>query len=404
MQHRIVNIKNLLFYLIPFALGCYIYATPAIIIAFIAFWILEGNLKSKLTQFLNNKVALLFVSFYLLHLLGMFYTHNPSAGWFDLQVKLSILLFPVALVSEGAMDFRKQKHFTAMFATGLTLNGLICLGHAVWLYLAKDKYIFQYKEFSLFLHPTYYSMYIDIAFALGFSVITRQEAMLSKLEKRYFGMLFCFLIFMLILLQSKTGLITSGIVIFLILIRYISFTKLWTVSIASVIIISLIAALTEHFIINTGPSRFQSVGNIMLNDKPVDTKSVESSQARILIWRSALPVIKEFLLYGVGTGGVEDALVKQYSKNQYTGIMKSRLNAHNEYMQVTIELGLIGLLCLLSCLFIPLYLSIRQRRFVYFIFLTVLIINFLTESVLETQGGTMFYGFFNSLLMFNFVI
>lgn len=181
-------------------------------------------------------------------------------------------------------------------------------------------------------------------------------------------------------------------------------TKSWITGIAIITATVLISLLTSHFILNPGPSRFQSVSNIVVHDKPVDTKSVESSQARILVWQSAWQVIRTSPVIGVGTGDVKDALVAQYAKNNYTGIMKERLNAHNEYLQVTAALGIIGLISLLSCLIVPLYISIKQKRFVYMLFILILLINFLTESILETQGGTIFYGFFNSLLMFNFVI
>ncbi|HXB11537.1 MAG TPA: hypothetical protein VNZ45_06100, partial [Bacteroidia bacterium] len=87
-----------------------------------------------------------------------------------------------------------------------------------------------------------------------------------------------------------------------------------------------------------------------------------------------------------------------------TGAEKERLNAHNEYLESAVELGIGGFFCLLACLLLPLYKSIKEHRFVYLMFLIIVILNFLTESMFETQGGTIFYGLFNSLLMFNFVI
>jgi len=69
-----------------------------------------------------------------------------------------------------------------------------------------------------------------------------------------------------------------------------------------------------------------------------------------------------------------------------------------------VAVGIPGILILLANLFIPMYIAIKRKQFVYLLFLLILCLNFLTESMLDQQAGTMFYGLFNSLLMFNFVI
>jgi O-antigen ligase len=404
MYSQIHRLKALSVYLIAFALGCYIYAAPAVIAVFLITWLLEGRLKEKFAAIKNSKTAWLFSSFYLLHLIGMIYSYNTSFGWFDLEIKLSLFIFPLTLVSENVMDKREQRVFSEIFISGLVLNGLICLTHAAWLYFTQNKIVMQYKDFSLFLHPTYFSMYIDLALLFIFNLIVHHPPDLRKPEKLYLISSFFFLLFILILLQSKTGLLTSFIILTILLVRYILHKRSWKTGIAIVVASVFLTLFTSHYILNPGPSRFQSVSKLLEHNEPVDNKSIESSQARILVWQSAWQVIKNNPVFGVGTGDVKDALVAQYSKNNYTGIMKERLNAHNEYLQVTAALGITGLLCLLSCLVLPLYVGIQQKRFVYVLFILIMLINFLTESVLETQGGTIFYGFFNSLLMFNFVI
>ena len=333
----------------------------------------------------------------------MLYTSNIPSGWFDLQVKLSILIFPVLLVSEGEMNFNKQKIFTEMFTCGLLLNGVICLGYAVWRYVALNKFVFQYMDFSLFLHPSYYSMYIDLALVLIVNMLTLKSNEIRNWEKIYFYSSLIFLEFMLILLQSKTGLLVSVIVFSIIIIRYAIHTKRWSAT--GIFILCSIATyfFTYNCIITANRSRISVATQVLVN-KPMDTHSTESTQVRYFVWQSAWNVIKANAIKGVGTGDAKDKLIEQYARDNHTGALQEKLNAHNEYIQVTVALGIAGLICLLSCLLAPLYKSIREKRFVYIMFILILMINFLTESMFETQSGTIFYGFFNSLLMFNFVI
>ncbi|HXP50915.1 MAG TPA: O-antigen ligase family protein, partial [Bacteroidia bacterium] len=143
--------------------------------------------------------------------------------------------------------------------------------------------------------------------------------------------------------------------------------------------------------------------NIVATQK-LDNKSVESTQARYFVWQSAWALYKTSPIIGVGTGDTEDKLMDQYAKDNVLGALKEKLNTHDEYLQVMIAIGIGGLICLFACLALPFYKSFKEHRFVYAMFLIIIALNFLTESMLETQGGTIFYGLFNSLLMFNFVI
>src|ERR1051326_3988087 len=73
--------------------------TPIFIALLLLNWLLEGDLNNKMISVFKNKFAVLFVSFYLLHIIGQAYTQNMDAGWFDLQVKFSLLIFPLIMAS-----------------------------------------------------------------------------------------------------------------------------------------------------------------------------------------------------------------------------------------------------------------------------------------------------------------
>ena len=137
-----------------------------------------------------------------------------------------------------------------------------------------------------------------------------------------------------------------------------------------------------------------------ISSNDLDKNSTESTTERLLIWQSAVSVIKENVLVGVGTGDTNDALLKTYKTNQYSGALESRLNAHNQYLQTFIAIGIIGFLALMSMLFIPLYTALKKRDILYLLLLLLICFNLLFESMFERQAGVVFYAFFNGLFFF----
>lgn len=397
MQSNITRIKFWVLFLIGFMLTFYIFLTPPCIILFVVLWLAEGDLKRKFTACFKNKYALLFMSLYVIYLFGMLYTQSVQHGWMDLQIKLSIILFPLVLSSEPKMDFKKQKQFGFAFISGAVIHGIYCLAIASYLYFVQGKMQFTYLPFSKFVHPTYYSMYIDMAFVFMYYALTEKSNELTKREKWYIYVYAPFLLIILILLESKMGTLITVLLLGIFTLKYFlsKYSALKTSIIVLVIMAVVIAGVFKF-------SRFNALDGL-INTEKVDVTSVESNQARVLVSRAAVEIIKKKPVIGYGTGDTV-ALMNQYKADGMTGIYHEKLNTHNQYLQVMVALGIPGILILLGNLLVPAFISIKEKRFVYAMFLLILILNFLTESMLEQQAGTMFYGLMNSLLMFNFVI
>ncbi|HTA84376.1 MAG TPA: O-antigen ligase family protein [Bacteroidia bacterium] len=398
---QVAKIKYWFLCLVPFVMCTYAYWAGYAIIGYLLCWLLEGDLKRKVTAITGNKFVWLFISFFVLHIIGMLYTSNASGGWFIIQVKLSLLLFPILLSAEGSMEISKQKPLIYSFIAGCVANSIVCLIYAIWLFFARDIIQFQYMQFSILMHPSYFSMYIDLAMLFTFYLFTNENIMLNKAERGLLIASVLFLEFMLVLLQSKMGMIISAILLVVLLVRAVKKYSYKTSGLLFVIM-TAIYFLTFHFVIGQR-SRVAGAVNSMVN-KPINAASVESTQARSIVWKAAIEVIELHPFIGVGTGSADTVLVKQYLNDGYTGVAKEHLNTHDQYLQTTVILGVIGLLSLLACFIFPFFTCINNKRFIYGAFLLIVAANFLVESMLETQSGTIFYGFFNSLLMFNFVI
>ena len=78
--------------------------------------------------------------------------------------------------------------------------------------------------------------------------------------------------------------------------------------------------------------------------------------------------------------------------------MKHYFNAHDQYVQTLIALGIAGLLLLITMIVAPAIFSVKREYYIYFAFLFIFGISMFFESMFERQEGVVFYAFFNALL------
>ncbi len=375
--------------------------TPIFISLLLLNWLVEGDFKNKFQTLLQNKFSFLFLAFFVLHLGGIAYTSNMDSGLFDLQVKLSLFIFPIVLASRPFNNFQVRNIFLFFVAGGI-LSSLFLLSRAAYLWFSLSENHFFYQAFSVLLHPSYLSMYLDLSIAWLLLGILRSEKG-RRITSVISGLIILYFTFIIILLSSKMGLLT------LILI-FVGFTVYFIISRRKLLVGAIVLALisTSVFsLVRFVPEIGDRVQNAVhaLSNPPKDNSEIESTAVRLLIWQAAREVVSEHPVLGVGTGDSKDELMKEYKRQEMNGAYEHNLNAHNEFYQVAVSLGMIGLLVLVLSLFAPLFAAFRRQNVIYAAFLLIIIFNFMPESMLEVQAGVMFYAFFNSLLCFctNFV-
>jgi len=79
-----------------------------IVLSFVA-WLFTNPFKKLFTKTKNTSVFLAIFIFYLLHLIGLIYTDNIQEGLFSLEIKISMLIFPLLFYTE--VFSAKQNHF-----------------------------------------------------------------------------------------------------------------------------------------------------------------------------------------------------------------------------------------------------------------------------------------------------
>jgi len=121
---------------------------------------------------------------------------------------------------------------------------------------------------------------------------------------------------------------------------------------------------------------------------------------RLEFWQAAVWIIKEHVLFGVGTGDVGQAFKEKYYESESTLQKEWQLRSHNQYLATTVALGLVGFIVFLFYVAAP-FLSNKKKSMFFIFFILIELISFINEDTLETQAGVTFCVFFTQLFFHN---
>lgn len=326
-------------------------------------------------------LSVLFLSMYFLNLLGLAWTNNMSVGMEQLEYKLSFLLVPaVFLVYRSTLN---RLHWMTAFIYGLAVTALWMLVYAAYRSISDEHDnrwgYFEESLLCIFMHRSYTAAYFVIGVALS---------MVGWLkENKSFWWIFTLLFSMVIILSgSKAGVMSFVIVILWSLMSYTIQTRalngkrVFSILIASTALLFLVfkSNVNRRFgIIKTAISEIQWDNN----------PSTESTTARLLMWNASYEVWKMHPFFGVGTGDVNDELEEWNQDRANRGVAESRLNAHNQFLNFSVQFGIVGVLVLTMVFILLFYWAIQFNDQVLAMLTVVFFINFFFESFLETRAG-----------------
>lgn len=336
--------------------------------------------------------------FYILHIIGLAYSSNSEYGFFDLEVKLSMILIPIIILIRTSVYRDKQKLIFLSLILGVLFSFIFNITNAYLNYLADGNILnFYYCLLSPSLHPSYIAFYVGVSL-IALIYYKTQLFNSGKIIRVAFPILATIILLTyLFMLSSKAGIISFAIALSL----YASIRIAQRIKPIFAIIAGIIILIIPFIVINQIPSlsmRFKEMSNSIKNSKKATIDSEYGSIARMAIIQSTYHMSVENLPWGVGTGDIKDEITKYYVSKGSKTITSQYLNAHNQFAQTTIALGIPGLSILLSFFAFGLITAYRKRNIIFLSFLIMLSIQMLFESMLEQQAGvifiTLFYSFF----------
>jgi len=397
------KIENFILLLFVFSLPLHERAASILAVSYVLIRVTGKGLKQDVKIAFSNIQTKIFLIFYLIHVIGTFYSTNLSYALFDLQIKIPFLIFPL-LLTNSLNDLKMARKVKTFFIAACIIASALCfLLASISFSKSHNLFDFFYIDYSKFLHVTYFSIYLNLCILLLIDDIIGVK-FLSKKRIGVNLLIIIFLFITVILLSARTSLFTCLITAFafavMISIRRRVFRRV------SVIIAFLVILFIsfEWFAVKTYDriTQIREVIHEVVEQKKIPEPETEANynsvSIRIELWKLSLEIIKDNLLFGVGTGDIKDELFKKYEKVNFKPGIEKKLNPHNQFLHTTVALGLMGLLILIMLFTIPLYLSFIRKNILFIFFSLIIIMNGLTESILEVPKGVLFFCVFSILL------
>ncbi len=120
---------------------------------------------------------------------------------------------------------------------------------------------------------------------------------------------------------------------------------------------------------------------------------------RLYFWKAALHLIKQNVLFGVGTGDLQEELNRTYVETHSPLEVEWFKRPHNQFLSIAAVYGIIGLLIFIIGIVYPAFSLRKHLPKVYWPFFIIAVISFFMEDTLETQAGCTFYSYFTALFV-----
>jgi hypothetical protein len=163
-------------------------------------WFLEGEFRRKIHDLIKSKAALVLISFYFLHILGLIYTNDMDYALKDLRIKLPLLFLPVVFATSPRLRKQNIDLILKVYISSVLVATLISL----YILLTKD--IKDFRELSPFISHIRLSLNVCLAlfFSLYFAFKKYRDHLVYQLGMM--GMSIWLTAF-LVMIESATGII-----------------------------------------------------------------------------------------------------------------------------------------------------------------------------------------------------
>jgi O-antigen ligase len=370
------------------------FGSIAIVLLFVN-WLVQGDFSAKFQQFSNAKAAWCVVLFYMLHVVWLLGSANMPFGLFDLEKKLAIFVLPVVLFSKPLsirqFEVLVLSFIICCFCLGIvgTILGYVFLQELIARNIpVAPEHIVTY---CLNMPRVYFSLYVMFCLACMYCLYKKYQFQVSGLVK--WAAVFVAVVFIafLFLMASRMNLI-----LFVLFFFSIGFYEL--VLKRKRYILAFIALGIGVVFFAIAFTQIPHVKSFMSDF----TKKVEKNEhglynsvaLRTFKLNAARNILADNWVLGIGTGDVQDELNEQYRKMDFEIGFTDNLDTHNQYLQTWIGLGVIGLLVLLAVYTTFLQHSLQVRNLLAVLFIAHFAIASMSEALLTTQKGIVYFALF----------
>ena len=351
----------------------------------------------------SNPFFLAYFSIFLIEVLGLLYTHDLFTAYKHVESKATLVAIPFILCSG---EFADRKGFGRLlwgYCGLLTAICLFCLVVAGYQYVqTQDAEVFFYHGLTevIGVNAVFFSGYLMVALLFLLSPEAATKRMLRTA-------LILFFTVMMILLASKLLLVLQAIV-FLAYLRGWGRFRLKTRQLLGLTVLVIVATAALALTRNPVGDRYKEILHddwqyTGVRNFPPHTM-FNGVSLRLLIWQFADDILdaNNAWVVGVSSGDSQDLLNRKYlAANMSRGFLS--YNFHNQYIEVLVRSGVLGLCIFLAAIRVLAGLAKRTGTLEGWFVLILTLVLALTESTLEMQHSLFLACFFPLLFGYRVV-
>jgi hypothetical protein len=205
-------------------------------------YLLLVSLLKGVRCFLNNRPAVIFSSILVLHLIGCFYSTDYNYAVKDMRTKLPLFLLPLFITTSAPFNRRYFNGFMLLFVASVLVRTLM----NSWNFFGG--HFIDIRNISHSISHVILAIEISLAlFILGFYILRKR--MFPVFLKVVFGIVLVWLVIYLVLSRSTTGIVITGVSLFIVIILLLFHTRmLWVkLSLAAFLVLSSAASAIYLF-------------------------------------------------------------------------------------------------------------------------------------------------------------
>lgn len=349
------------------------------------FFLVDRQLLAKIKTAWQQPMVRISLLYVAVQLLG--FVHNDNTDEALKQVNGLLLLVIVPLVLYGEPITKKQR--VRLFQVFV---GFLSLYAVLFFY----KGGLDMRELTA-MHPLSLSNFYYVGILMLLYLWQT-----GKIKVYYLLALTAVFSGVILVLASRINFITLVFAVFVYLLYHRYWKVLVGVVLAGVLAFFALSA-TNHYLVY----KFRSLasGSLDVEELMVDGKvqndKIDDGGIRVVKWHLAKDLIWQKPLFGHGLGDANDVLYQSYLKADFKRGIKEKFNAHNQYLQALLKMGLLGLASLLILWGGVGLQAFRTRNLLLFLWVGGIMITGLTESIFERYHNLLVFAFFVPLMTFN---
>lgn len=376
----------LAFFFIPFLKFSPVASGVIVLISLIS--ILTHFYKSKALNGVQfNPVSLLILAYMLYTIISSLFVVQEMRPFVRLvlEIRLPMLLLAIAFIFRDVVPLQSKRILRAFALGAFAAATVISIIFIISLFTAFDNISYSFLNLqlcfmgvvSLVSHRTYFCFNLITALIVFYYIYSEGW---TKRKILCFLMITLLVSSVVFLSDARISLISLLMVMFFIISREM---KRHLKRHIFLLLVGLVFALFVFAIYQN-----DRINNLLLSLFR-DSVSLKDLDPRFVIWDCGLNCYNasSHPWIGVGAGGSVDLLTAEYQRIDYMHASESRWGMHNQFLEILLENGVIGLLLFVAALVSPLFIKSPFRLF-YLIWIPTLCVNLFFESMMSRSIGT----------------